>query len=198
MHLTYGMEEKDFQKGSRQKIISDALSMFSVDDRDGELILSVQDSHYGDALYSFIQALLKISDVTYLNREMIRSTFLEDFRAYLSKAVPEDRRTFDWHDPERDPESKYIVDCRINNLSRPVLVFGLPGDDRVRDTTITLLQFEKWKLPARAIGIFEAQEEINRKVLARFSDVCEKQFSSLSSNADRIQSYLQEIMSGQG
>jgi len=31
-------------------------------------------------------------------------------------------------------------------------------------------------------------------MLARFSDVCEKQFSSLSSNLDRIKQYLNEAM----
>ena len=35
MHLTYDLDEKDFQKGTRQKIISSALSAFRVEDRDG-------------------------------------------------------------------------------------------------------------------------------------------------------------------
>ncbi len=40
-----------------QKIITNALSVYKVDDREGELIISIEDDQYGDALYSFIQAL---------------------------------------------------------------------------------------------------------------------------------------------
>ena len=52
MHLTYDIDEEDLHKGTRQKIISNALSMFRIDDREGELVLDVRDSRYGDALYS--------------------------------------------------------------------------------------------------------------------------------------------------
>ena len=38
---------------------------------------------------------------------------------------------------------------------------------------------EKWGIPFRSLAIFEDQESINRKVLARFSDVCEKQLEPL-------------------
>jgi hypothetical protein len=56
------------------------------------------------------------------------------------------------------------------------------------------LHFEAQRIPFRAIGIFENQEDVNRKVLARFSDVCEKQFSSLFSNEDRIGDYLRRAV----
>lgn len=162
MHLTYDIDERDFHGGTRQKIISNALSTFQIEDRDGELVLNVPDERYGDALYSFVQALLKISDVSYLSRERVRSTFMEDFRALLSEAVPEERRSFDWSDPRHDPHGMYTVDCRI---------------------------------PFRSLAIFEDQESINRKVLARFSDVCEKQFSSLTANRERITRFLHESIS---
>src|SRR3990167_11487478 len=114
MHLTYRLDEKDFHRGTRQKIISNALSMFTVNDREGELAIEIKEDRYGDALYNFIQALLKITDVTYLSRERVRSTFLEDFRALMEETVPESRRAFDWYHRERDPDAKYGVDCRIN------------------------------------------------------------------------------------
>jgi hypothetical protein len=198
MHLTYDLDEKDLQRGTRYKIITNALSVFDVEDHDGELILRVRDQDFGNALYSFVQALMKISDVSFLSREQVRSTFMEDFRELIVSAVPESRRSFEWHDPGHDPQSKYVVDCRINGMSRPLFVFALPNDDRARDTTIALLQFEKWGVPYRSMGIFEEQEGINRKVLARLSDVCEKQFSSIGANRERITRYLMDVTNGQG
>ena len=50
-----------------------------------------------------------ITDVTYLSREWVRSTFMEDFRAFMEETVPESRRSFDWHDPVHDPGGKYLI-----------------------------------------------------------------------------------------
>ncbi len=194
MHLTYDLEERDLHRGTRQKVISNALSAFSVEDRRGELLLPLPEETYGDGLFTFVQALLHITDVGYLNRERVRSTFIEDFQALIQETTSAERRSFDWFDPQRDPNGKYVVDCRINQSQRPLMVFALPGDDRIRDATIALLQFERWGLPHRSVAIFQDQEEANRKVLARFSDVCEKQFSSLETNRDRIKAYFQEAI----
>lgn len=192
MHLTYDLDEKDLLKGTRQKIITNALSLFSVEDREGELLIPIPDARYGDALYSFIQALLKITDISYLSRERVRSTFMEDFRAFMEESVPQNRREFDWYDPRHDPQGKYPIDCRINGMQRPLYVQALPNDERTRDAMITLLQHERLGLTFRSMAIFEDQGQINRKVLARFSDICEKQFSSLDANKDRIKRYIEE------
>jgi hypothetical protein len=193
MHLTYDIDEKDLGRGTRASIITNVLAGFSVHDHDGELRLSVPDQQYGDALYNFSQALLKISDVRFLNRERVRSTFLEDFRELMASIAPT-RHTFDWRDPKHDPEGKYPVDCRIEASNRPLFVYALLSDDKVRDTTISLLQFERWKTPYRSVGVFEDQESVNRKVLARFSDACEKQFSSLVGSRDRIETFILNAM----
>ena len=125
MHLTYDLDEKDLHTGTRQKIISNALALFQIQDREGELVLDVPDSRYGDALYSFVQALLRISDVSYLSRERAKSTFMEDFRALLSETLPEERVRFSWSDPTHDPHGMYVVDCRVNGMPRPLFVHGL-------------------------------------------------------------------------
>ncbi len=191
MHLTYDLDEKSLRQGTRQQIITGALSAFSVDDREGELMMEIRDDRFGDGLFDFVQALLRISDVTYLSRERVKSTFLDDFTALIQEQVPERRREFAWHHPNRDPEGNYPVDCRINGRASPLFVFALPNDSRTRDATISLLQFERWGLQFRSLGIFEKQEEINRKVLAKFSNVSEKQYSSLAANTDRISRHLQ-------
>lgn len=194
MHLTYELDEKSLHQGTRQKIITNALSAFSVEDVGGELRTEITDGRYGDALFDFIQAILRISDVTYLSRERVKSTFMDDFRAFIEQHVPASRRAFDWRHPQYDPEGVYPVDCRINGMKRPLFVFALPHDNKTRDATIALHQYERWSIEFRSVSIFENQEEINRKVLARFSDVCEKQFSNLSGNRDRIARFLGEAL----
>jgi len=194
MHLSYDMEVKDIEKGNRQKIINSALTEFGIKENNGELIVAVEDNSFGDALYSFIQGVVKITNVGFLTRERIRSTFMEDFRTYISEKVPENRRKFDYIDRQHDETGNYLVDCSVNGMKTPLFLFAVQNDDKCRDATITCLQFEKWGIKYRSLAIFEDQEEINRKVLARFSDVCEKQYSSLSPNKERIDKYLQEIM----
>jgi hypothetical protein len=193
MHLTYIMEEQELQQGTRQKIISNTLSVFGIEDQSGELITQIRDEQYGDALFSFIEALIKISDLDYLSRERVRSTFREDFNLLIAQSVSEKHLKFDWHEPKHDPGGKYLVDCRINDHITPLFVYGIQNDDQTRDATISLLQFEKWGLDYRSIAIFENQENIGRKVLARFSDVCEKQYSNIGSNKERISKYFRQI-----
>ncbi len=191
MHLSYDVDLDDILRaGNRHTIVENALSFFGAEDRDGELVSAVDGEQYGDALYSFIQALLRVSDVQLLSRERVRSTFMEDFSAFISEVVSEDRRHFDWHDPAHDPEGIYVVDCRVNGTARPLFLFALPNDDRTRDATIALYRFEQWGISFRSLAIFENQEDINRKVLARLTDVCDRQFSSLYTNRKKIEEYI--------
>ena len=192
MRLTYDVEAKDLHKGTRQKIISNALSEFHIETRSGELIQYIRDEEYGISLYSFVQAILKLSNVSFLSRERIRSTFKDDFRALLTEVIPEEILIFDWTESDYDPDGKYIIDCRINGSPKPLLIQALASDGATRDATITFLNFEKWDIPFRSLAIFEDQEIICRKVLSRFTDICDRQFSSLTANRNRIQLFLSE------
>lgn len=195
MHLSYEIDVKDLEEGNRLEIFAAALSLYAVSEQQGELSIRVPGDAFGNALFNFIQALMKISDVTFLSRERVRSTFLEDFRAFIRETVPADRYQFDWHHPDRDPTGKYLVDCRINRSPRPLVIYALTGDDKVKDANIGVLMFENWRLSFQSLAIFEDVEEINRRVLARFLDVCDRTFSTLSADTKpRIRQYLEEAL----
>ena len=75
MHLSYQLDD-DVDSGNRGAIVESSLAGFSVQNRDGELIIPVLEGRFGDALFNFVQALTKVTDVSFLSRERVRSTFL--------------------------------------------------------------------------------------------------------------------------
>jgi hypothetical protein len=190
MHLSYTISERDLELGNRRKIIERALATFGVKDYDGELLLGVRNNAYGDALFSYVQALLRIADVTYLQREVVKSTFMDDFRLVISSAVPEPKREFDWHDPVTDPDGKYPVDSRVTGNGTPLFVFGVGNDEKCHVATIVIQHYRMTGQRFQSIAVFQDQESVGRKPLARLTDVVDKQFSSLNANRDTIAKYL--------
>lgn len=194
MHLSYQMDLSSLTGGNRNEIIEGSLEKYGVEDREGNLCAPIDDmSGAGNVLYSFIQCLISITDVSYLSRERVASTFMEDFKEFISETVEVGRFVFDYREPQHDPEGKYLVDCRINGMSRPLHIYAIGSDGKCRDTTISILQFERWSIDCSILGIFEDQEKVGRKVLARFTDVCDRQFSSLAEKK-RIGNYIKDKM----
>ena len=62
MRLSFDMDVQELLRGPRRKIIAATLEKFQIEDRDGELLLDLSGRQYGDALDSFIQALLAITE----------------------------------------------------------------------------------------------------------------------------------------
>lgn len=194
MHLSYWLDETELASGNRQQIIEGALQSFSVESRNGELVIPVSEGRFGDALFDFVQAIAKVTDVSFLSRERVRPAFVDDFKAFFRSRVPPDRLAFDWTDPQNDAKRRYPVDCRVNQILRPLFVYALPNENRVRDATINLLKFEQWGLRFQSLGIFEEQELVSSSVVARFTDVCDKTFSSLEGNTERIEMHLKRTL----
>ena len=78
MHLSYFMDEKEFRHGTRETIIANTLKKFQIEDKAGQLVLPIKGEAFGNALYSYVQGLLKINNITFLSRERVRSIFMEE------------------------------------------------------------------------------------------------------------------------
>jgi hypothetical protein len=195
MHLSYWMDDKSLEDGAignRRDIMDSSLSSYSVKNRGGELIIPVTESRFGDALFNFIQALTKVNDISFLSRERVASTFMEDLMAFIKEHVDNTRLSFGWSDEERDPKGNYIVDCRVNSMKRPLFVYGVPNETKANLAALSLLRFDKWNVPYQSLGVFEDQESLDPKPVARFTDAVEKSFSNLPGNKDGILRYIEK------
>lgn len=189
MHLSYWMDIDALESGNRAQLLDNHLTQFSAHESDGELLLPVNGDQLGSSLFRFVQLLLHITDLDLLSRDLVKSTFMEDFRQLMRDSFGDDAH-LDYVDLERDPNRNYPIDCLLNNRPRPVAVFALSNDARCRDATITLHWFREQDRDLFSTGVFEDQEQINRKVLARFTDACDKQFSSLAGQEGAVVDYL--------
>lgn len=193
MHLSY--TDVDLSQGSRAKIVEQALASCGVENRSGELRVAVPDEAFGDALFSMLQALGRITSTALWTYERVRSTFEEDFRRVIESNVSADRLGFGYTDAEIDPDGIYPISCRINGSPRPCFVFAISSDSQCQDATITCYHYERHKRHFLSVAIFRDQTEISRKPLAQLSDVVGKQFASLGAR-DRIEDYLRNDVLG--
>lgn len=191
MHMSYNMKLSSLKNGPRNEILEGTLERHKVTENEGKIFVQIDDlENAGNVLYDYIQCLINITDISYLNRERVISTFMDDFKEFIHENINEEKFAFNYHDESRDPSGKYLVDCRINSMTRPLHIYAIGHNDKCRDTTISIWQFKDWDVPFFALGIFEDQEQINRKVLSRFTDVCDRQFSSLVQNKNNINNFL--------
>ena len=194
MHMEYS--GVDFSAGTRLKLIEGALAAQNVEARDGSLILQVPNCDFGDALFSFLQCLSQISNVTKITREVAKSTFIQDLAQIIKKVVPEHQIIEHWY-ADFDKDKKYEVDFCIFPNGKPWFFFGINNDSKCNEATISCYYFEKKylekKLRFESVAVFENQASIGRNPVARLSDVVGKQFSSLS-DTSRINDYLRQTV----
>ncbi len=196
MHLSYSDDE--FLRGNREKMMSEALSIHGVENRVGELLVSFSNEAFGDNLFSFLQALTRVSEDARWNQERVKSTFWEDFKAVLEEAIPSMPKTYEYHDPQNDPDGNYRVDCFIPNADKkkdgkPLHVYAIKNDNSCREATISIMHHERLGSKFNSVVIYQDQTAINRRAVAQLTDVSMKQFSSLGERK-RIADFFKETL----
>ncbi|APH38545.1 DUF1828 domain-containing protein [Methanohalophilus halophilus] len=191
MHLSYYDLDIPSTKGKRRSFFNNILETHNIEDRNGELIIRIENEQYGDSLFSFIQALTKITDLSFIRKQHISSLFKEDFKEYMKQTFG-DKCTFSYSEPKHDPDGNYVVDCYVD-LDRPLLIFALTGDYRCKDAIITCLAFKEWGYTFNSIGVFEESKNISPKVLAQSMDWVDKQFSTLTSAKELMPEYTKKM-----
>ena len=137
------------------------------------------------ALFRFGQALTKIHDLTFLCREWVSSTFYDDLRCLLFTMLDEDNVDADYVPPEVPNGDNYPVDYHFaGSDGLPVFLYGVPGRDKARPTTIMLSHFLLHGLTFESVIVFADQQDIPRLDLARLTSVAGTAVASLNAERD--------------
>lgn len=72
MHLSY--EDVDLDQGARGKLIGEALATYGLEDRSGEVRVAVPNGQFGDALFSMVQGLDRITSAALWTREAAKAS----------------------------------------------------------------------------------------------------------------------------
>lgn len=171
-------------------------SLSSVEFDDGEIFIHCDSSNIGAALQTLIQALQSVSDMIFLRKETVRSTFLEDVKTIFI-------RKFKGR-CEIDKEIKigndlYNLDVYMNIGNRPLYVLIASNKDRCKEATITAMAVELANktviadvpvYPLVMSIIDENASDITKKDIFRLINKTDKTFSSPNEVENGIVPYL--------
>jgi hypothetical protein len=184
MHLSYENDIDKFRDGTRGRLFDQILTGQDVLELDGEFYIDVPPEALGNAFFRLAQTLTQISDLTFLNRARIESTFYEDLFELLGRTVSPDMITREYIYSGIDNAEDYPIDFRVEGRDDPLFVFGIPNRDKARLAIIILERLLRAKAQFESVLIFADQSSMPRKDLARLSNAGGEMIASLDARDD--------------
>lgn len=193
MHLSYENDIDKFRLGTRGNIFQGILSEFFVEESGGEFFIDTNVSQMPISIFRLGQALTKINDLTFLNRARAESTFYEDLKESIEKVVPAEKIWPDFIYGDMEYASDYPIDYRIEGIHAPLFLFGVPGRDKAKLTTIVLERLLRAKADFDSLIVFSDQASLPRADVARLSNTGGEMIASLDAMDDFKRKLLRKI-----
>ncbi|ABL65731.1 DUF1828 domain-containing protein [Chlorobium phaeobacteroides] len=184
MHLSYEHDIDKFCEGTRGALYEKIKSETSVEEHDGSLCIDSTSEQLAADIFRLGQAITSISDLTFLKRSRIESTFYDDLRDSLFRVVPAEKVKKDYLYEGMANASDYPIDYWIEGREAPVFLFGIPGRDKAKTVTIILEHLLRANATFESILVFSDQSSLPRADLARLTNVSDTMISSLDAESD--------------
>lgn len=162
-----------------------------MEERDGELVIASRQDDLPTAFFSFVQALIEVSELRNLDHERVRSTFRDDVKHLLTEAFAEDLET-DWVDRDRDDDGLYPIPYMLNGTERPIAIFDVATEENASSALVVAKQHLAWERRLHLVAIERDQTRLPRRHVAWLSDAFDKQFATIASRETAIVDYLRE------
>ncbi len=193
MRLSY---EFSMDSKNKQKLFREILSQFDTKEKDSNIFIIAPTEEIFPYLMQFIQVITKISDISYLKREVVKSLFYEYFDTFMHEAFDDVRTVVTDYYPDFDQEKQYPTPYALinDNPREPICFYPIASDSKCNDTIITVQQYELKEFRPDTIAVYENMEELGRRPIARLSNIINKQFSTLHGNQDRIADFTKRLI----
>ncbi len=173
MRLSYSF---DINTDSRQRIFDSILTNNGVNFSEGNLFLDIPSNQVHEGVFQFAGCVQKVCNMSYWNRETVRSAFYGDLATYVSSELTK----FD-PVPEHSPIPDYPinVDWSLRHNGRQFFVFGVLGNNKALSVAVALLEFQKVPLRFISIVVHEDMDALGRREKTYLTKNADKQYSVL-------------------
>ena len=177
----------DISTPNKRKVLQNVVKSNLGELDDGELLIHTTGNDVEEAIYQYAQLVSKVSNISILSREMVKSMFYEYFNDFVMtqlQAYHVQKRVFPTNDRE------LVVDYEIPG-SKPIYLFGVNSDAKASKVVISCLTFQKQALPFRSVVVHEDLNALTGFNRRQITNVADKQFYTLDDFRDGGISYLE-------
>lgn len=193
MRLSYDNDTAIFRAGTRGKIFEQIQAECQVREDNGEFYVDTTLDDLAANVFRLGQALTKLYDLTFLNRFRVESTFYEDLEEQLFSIVDSSKIEKNYLYPAMENAADYPIDYRIEGKYLPLYLFGVPGKDKARLTTIVLERLLRSNHEFDSLLIFSDQSLLPKGDLARLTNAGGEMIASLDARDDLRRKILRKV-----
>lgn len=191
MHLSYENDLDALEKGTRGKLLNQIQLELGLKEEDGEFYLESTLEDIPANIFRLGQGIIKIYDLTYLNRVRVESTFYEDLNSRIYELVNEENIIRNYIYDSKDYAEDYPIDYKIEGKIDPL--FGVGNKDKARIVTIVLERLIRHEASFESLIVFQDFDEIPKNDAKRLMNVSGEMITSLDGREDLSRKLLKRV-----
>ena len=188
MRLSYTFDESSLARG---RILDSILINNDIHNDGGNLYLDTPAESLYHSVLQFAGCVQKVCNMRYWARELPRNTFYEDLGEYVTT----DLMLFS---PVANvfplPDYPVGVDWSLTHNEREFYLFGVRGNDKAKNVAISLLEFQKARLPFISLIVHENMSDLGGREMLYLTRNADLQYPVLGDFRQRIADDVQRIV----
>lgn len=188
MRLSYTYE---INTSHREKLLMRILAENGAQFDSGNIFIKTTPELLFANIMQLSQVLTKVSGMKYISSKNTAHHFYKDIENFIFKTLGKFSPKKEFSPLEKNPE--YVVDYCIDTVRGIFFLFAIRDNERALNAAVSVLTFQKNKLPFTSIGIHENYNQLSRANQKKMMNVMDKQFYDSSSFMENAPDYLARV-----